>query len=299
MQPRPEMPVEIRSHPGSLARMDFVHRHARPQLRRPNAIVAFEGWNDACDAASGVVRYLIDQFGVTTPFASIEPEEFFDFQETRPTVEIADGGTRRLTWPDTRFYGIRLPDSERDLILVLGEEPSLRWKTFARSVTGVLSEHDVEHAIFLGAYIGQVSHLRPVHLAGTATDPLDVTRNGLDASTYEGPTGIIGVLGEACREVGMTALSIWAATPHYLAANPNPQTMLALMRKAAEVAGITVDTTDLVRLETDFVEQVEAAVQESDDLSDYIATLTEDHTLDPGMSNELVGEIERYLKNQG
>lgn len=278
--------------------MDLVRRHFRPALRNPKAIIAFEGWNDACEAASGAVQYLLGRGRVDEPFATIEPEEFFNFQEHRPEVEIDSGGTRSLTWPETRFYAVPMDEAPSDLLLVVGDEPSFRWKTFSRTVAQVLSEHDVEQAVLLGAYIGQASHRRPVPLAGAGTDPSAVSAFGLAASDYEGPTGIIGVLVEALREVGTPALSIWAATPPYLAANANPSAMLALLSKASEVVGIPFDLRRLTRLADDFVQRVDEALdEEDDDLVDYIASL-DSPNVDETALGELVTEIEDFLKGQ-
>jgi proteasome assembly chaperone (PAC2) family protein len=280
--------------------VDAVRRLSRPQLRRPRAIVAFEGWSDACEAASGALAVLLDRYGVDVPFATIEPEEFMDFQEQRPTVEITDGGMRRLTWPETRFYGIRLPDSDRDLVLVVGQEPAYRWKTFARTVSGVLGDAGVELVVFLGAYIGSVTHQQPVPLSGVASTPDLITRFGLTSSDYEGPTGIVGVLGEACRETGLSSVGVWAATPHYLAANPNPAAMRALLRKAGEIIGFEADSGGLEKMERDFLERVDAAVAASDNLTEYLEELEGDgRMLDPQRSGELVNEIEDFLRDQG
>ena len=201
-------------------------------------VVAFEGWNDACDAASGAATYVLGHFDAAEPFAVLEPEEFFDFQEQRPVVAVDDGGTRSLAWPTTRFYALPLPDRERDLVVVVGHEPHLRWKTFSRRIAQFLADQGAEDALLMGAFIGQVAHTVPVPIIGVATDPAEVQRLGLMTSRYEGPTGIVGVMLEAFREVGMPALSLWAATPHYLAANPNPKAMLALVEQAASILGL-------------------------------------------------------------
>ena len=284
--------------------MDAIHRFAKPVLRRPRALLAFEGWNDACDAASGAATYLLGQADVSEPFAVIEPEEFFDFQARRPTVTIDEGGTRALTWPTTKFYAVELADDSRDLVVVVGDEPSYRWKTFSRHVMGVLTDLDVEEAVLLGAFIGQVPHTRPVPIVGVATDPELVLRHGLMTSSYEGPTGIVGVLQEACREVGLPTLSLWAATPHYLAANPNPKAMLALLDRAADILGLQVERAELERVTGEFLERVDAAVRASDDFAGYVAGLEEGDDvespgrLDPSMTNELVDEIEDFLRRQ-
>ena len=281
--------------------MDAVRRFSKPQLRRPHAILAFEGWNDAADSATGTVRYLVEQFHLTEPFAAIDPEEFYDFQAHRPQVKIDDGGTRSLSWPMTRFFAAEVPDGDRDLILVIGDEPSFRWKTYSRHVTQVLVENDVENAVLLGAFIGRVSHNARVPVVGVATDPGLVTDLGLMTSSYEGPTGIVGVLLEACREVGLPTLSFWAATPHYLAGNPNPKAMLALTRTVRDALDIKIELDRLDTMANEFVERVESALETSGELRDYVAELdvADDTTvLNPGASAELLGEIEDFLRDQ-
>lgn len=280
--------------------MDAIRRFNKPHLRRPRAILAFEGWNDAADSASGSVNFLREELHIDEPFAAIDPEEFYDFQAHRPQVEISDGGTRNLSWPMTRFFAATLPEDERDLLLVIGDEPSFRWKTYARHITQVLVENDVEEAVLLGAFIGQVSHTNPVPVVGVATDPDLVTRLGLMTSSYEGPTGIVGVLLEACREVGLPTLSLWAATPHYLAANPNPKAMLALTRAARDALDFKVDLGRLDSLATDFVDRVDRALESSQDLREYVEELEEadEGSIDPSAGAELLGEIEDFLRDQ-
>lgn len=281
--------------------MEAVHRFSKPQLRRPRAILAFEGWNDAADSATGSVGYFLEQLHLTEPFAAIDPEEFYDFQAHRPQVRIDDGGTRNLTWPTTRFFAARLPESERDLILVLGDEPSFRWKTYSRHVTQVLVENDVEDAALLGAFIGRVSHKAPVPVVGVATDPALVTGLGLMTSSYEGPTGIIGVLLEACREVGLPTMSFWAATPHYLAGNPNPKAMLALTRTVCDALDLDIDLGHLDTLAQEFVERVDSALETSGELRDYVAELEESGeaaAFSPEAGDQLLGEIEDFLREQ-
>jgi proteasome assembly chaperone (PAC2) family protein len=283
--------------------VDAIHRFSKPILRRPRAIVAFEGWNDACEAATGVAEFVLGQAGVSEPFAVIDPEEFFDFQVRRPTVAIDEGGTRSLSWPTTKFYAVPNPGEERDLVVVLGEEPSFRWKTFARHVTRVLMESDVEEVVLLGAFIGQVPHTRPVPVIGVATDPAMLIRYNLLGSSYEGPTGIIGVLQEACREGGMPAVSLWAATPHYLAANANPKAMLALLERATDLLSLHLDAAPLERLAAEFETRVDDAMAESDDLAELVHELEDEEDeappdLDLGATEDLVAEIETFLKDQ-
>ncbi len=281
--------------------MDAIHRFSKPPLRRPRAIIAFEGWGDACEAASGAANYLIGTLDADEPFAVIEPEEFFDFQAHRPTVSIDEGETRRLSWPTTRFHNVPLPTDERDLVIVVGDEPSYRWKTFSRHLIQVLCESDVEEVILLGSYIGQVAHTQAVPIVGVATDPALVVRNGLLASAYEGPTGIVGVLLEACREAGVPALALWAATPHYLAANSNPKAMLALASRTATILGLEADLTELETVTTEYMEKVDAALEASDEFSAYVSELEQSEptieSLDPDQAAGLLSEIEDYLRH--
>jgi len=213
-------------------------------------------------------------------------------------VTVFDGTIDSMSWPETRFYAIERPDQDHDLVIVVGEEPTFRWKTFARTVTAVLSDVGVESATMLGAYIGSVTHSGPVPITGVATDPSHLEGLDLAPTDYEGPTGIVAVLGEACREAGIPAASIWAATPHYLAANPNPMAMRALLLHAGRIAGFDGDSAELREMENEFIVRVDEAVAESDDLAEYVKEISEHRrSIDPGRSDELVDEIERFLKD--
>ncbi len=278
--------------------MNVVEWEERPELRNPVAMVAFEGWNDAADAASGAVGFILDQFEDLEPFAVLLPEEFFNFQTRRPDVEIGDGGTRDITWPVVGFYAIPLPEQQRDLVIVLGEEPHYRWLTFVDHIIDVLQSVGVQEVITLGAFIGQVAHTLPVPIIGVATDPSVVERHQLMTSDYEGPTGITGVLNLSCAEAGMEAVSLWAATPHYLAANENPKAMLALLSKAALIAGITIEATELAVEAGEFDSRVNQAMDTSVDLSSYVHRLEEGsaEAVHPAVAEQLVDEIEQFLK---
>lgn len=278
--------------------MDVVDWEERPELRNPVAMVAFEGWNDAADAASGAVGFILDQYEDLEPFAVLLPEEFFNFQTRRPDVEIGEGGTRDITWPVVGFYAIPLPEQQRDLVIVLGEEPHYRWLTFVGHIIDVLQSVGVQEVITLGAFIGQVAHTLPVPIIGVATDPSVVERHQLMTSDYEGPTGITGVLNLSCAEAGMEAVSLWAATPHYLAANENPKAMLALLSKAAVIAGITIEATELAVEAGEFDSRVNQAMDTSDDLSSYVHRLEEGsaEAVHPAVADQLVDEIEQFLK---
>jgi proteasome assembly chaperone (PAC2) family protein len=277
--------------------MDHVRRLARPRLRSPRALLAWEGWNDACDAASGSAAYLLAAAEGPQPFAVIEPEEFYDFQVHRPQVSVDQGGTRSLAWPITRAFAI--PTDRRDLVLVTGEEPNLRWKTYTRTLAGLLNEHDVELVVTLGAFVGQVAHTLPVPIVGVATDPALVERYGLLPSRYEGPTGIVGVMLEACREVGIPALSLWAAAPHYLAANPNPRAMAALLTVAGRVLDVEIDLTGMGRMAAEFDTRVAEAMSENEEFVEYVRRLEEEGSqIDPSRSAQMISEIEDFLRHR-
>jgi len=282
--------------------MDPVRRFHRPSLRSPRALLAWEGWNDASNAASGAASFLLGQFEDAEPFATIEPEDFYDFQVRRPQVEVSEGGTRHLSWPTTRAHALEMGVGDHDAIVLVGEEPNLRWKTYTRTICGLLADADVELIVTLGAFIGQVAHTRPVPLIGVATDPALVERYDLIASRYEGPTGIVGVMLEACREIGIPAVSIWAAIPHYLAANPNPKAMLALLDKASEIMDVPIDTSELVVVSEDFERRVDEAMSNNDDFVDYVHRLEEQGQntapIDPNRSDHLISEIEDFLKER-
>jgi proteasome assembly chaperone (PAC2) family protein len=281
--------------------MDVIRRFFKPALRVPRAVVAWEGWNDACEAASGAVSHLLGQHPEATPFAAIEPEEFYDFQVRRPRVETTDGGTRRITWPLTQAFAIPTGKTPNDLVVVLGEEPNMRWKTYTRSLAQILADVDVEIVITLGAFIGQVAHTRPVPIIGVATDPHLIEDLGLLTSRYEGPTGIVSVMLEACREVGIPAVSLWAAAPHYLAANPNPKAMLALLAKASEVMRVDVDLSELEQAAAEFEGRVDEAMAQDEDFVGYVRRLEEETAIapiDPSRSDHLIHEIESFLKER-
>lgn len=284
--------------------MDPLRRSFRPTLRSPRALLAWEGWNDACDAASGAAAYLLGQHDDAEPFAEVEPEEFYDFQARRPHVEVDEGGTRRLTWPTTQAYALGMGEGPHDAIVVVGEEPNLRWKTYTRLVGRLLADADVEVAVTIGAFIGQVPHTLPVPIVGVATDPTLIEHHELLTSRYEGPTGIVGVMLEACREIGIPAVSLWAATPHYLAANPNPRAMLALLDTASSVLDVPIDTAELEKVAAEFDERVEAAMNANEEFVEYVRRMEEEYsteggpTLDPGASDQMISEIEDFLRER-
>jgi proteasome assembly chaperone (PAC2) family protein len=281
--------------------MDHVHWDDRPKLRRPVLVAAFEGWNDAADAASSAARYLKERWGAR-PFATIDPEEFFDFSSTRPQVRLTAGLQREILWPLTELSAAALPETGRDVVVLVGSEPQLRWRTFAAQVVGLATELGAELVVTLGALLADVAHTRPVRVTGTAADPELVARLGLERSTYEGPTGIVGVLHDAFRAARLQSASLWAAVPHYVAATPSPKATLALVRRTASLLSTPVMTDDLEQRALDYERQVSEVVATDDDVAAYVRRLEEsadaDHPLEMQSGDALAAELERFLREQ-
>lgn len=280
--------------------VDHVRWRTRPTLDRPVLVAAFEGWNDAGDAASGAVRYLIDRYDAEL-VADIDAEEFFDFTSARPQAEIDDDGVRQIVWPTTDVYAASLPGDTGDVLLMIGAEPQLRWRTFCAQITGLAQEMDCRLVVILGALVAEVPHSRPVPVVGTVTDPALQAELGLQPSSYQGPTGVVGVLSTACREAGLPAASLWAAVPTYVPTAPSPKAVLALLEHTAEVLGTWVPTTDLEIASAAYERQVSELVQEDDETSDYVTQLEERHDSgddDSGAARSLVEEVERYLRDR-
>jgi proteasome assembly chaperone (PAC2) family protein len=284
--------------------MDYVRWQDRPQLRRPVLIAAFEGWNDAADAASTAVRYLRDRWSAR-PFATIDHEDFYDFTATRPQVRLVNGLTRRIEWPETELSWAALPGTSRDVVVLLGHEPQLKWRTFTEQIVAVATELNVELIVILGALLADVAHSRPVRVTGTAADAEHVRRLGLGRSTYEGPTGIVGVLHEALSKSHLPSASLWAAVPHYVAATPPPQAALALVERAIDLLSTTVDLEDLAIAAADYERQVSEVVAADDDVVAYVHRLESSTDDDDAVADmetvsgdALVAELERYLREQ-
>jgi proteasome assembly chaperone (PAC2) family protein len=230
-----------------------------PQLRNPILVCAFRGWNDAAAAASTALTAVADGFD-SEAIAHIDPEDYFDFQATRPTIVLSEGQARRIEWPQNTLIAVRIPAAERDLVLLDGTEPNLRWRTFSETIATAADALGVEMVITLGALIAEVSHALPVPITGLASDEELVEELDLQRSNYEGPTGIVGVVHDCCRQVGMTSASLWAAVPHYIAAVPNPKAALALLRRLEGLTGIAVDATDLEEEATAYEDQINRAI---------------------------------------
>jgi proteasome assembly chaperone (PAC2) family protein len=240
-----------------------------PQLRSPVLVCAFRGWNDAAGAASTALAAVAESFD-GEPLAELDPEEFFDFQATRPTIVLSEGQTRQIEWPHNNLVAVRVPGAERDLVLFDGTEPNLRWRTFSEAIATAADALGVEMVITLGALVAEVSHTLPVPITGLASDEQLVEELDLQRSNYEGPTGIVGVVHDYCRGIGIVSASLWAAVPHYVAAVPNPKAALALLRRLEGLTGIAVDATELEEETASYEEQIGRAVAANPEIAELV-----------------------------
>jgi proteasome assembly chaperone (PAC2) family protein len=286
--------------------MDPVQWRERPELRSPALVCAFKGWNDAGEAATAALGFLADGFDATE-VAHIDPEEFYDFTAVRPTVRMSEGQSRVIDWPENTLQAARVAGADHDLLLFQGVEPSLRWRGFCQIVIDMARELDAGMVITLGALLADVPHTRPVPMTGICSDQGMVQKLGFEQSSYEGPTGIVGVLHHACTQAGLTAVSLWASVPHYVAAAPNPKAALALLRSFEGVAGVAVDATDLEQSADEYERQVNAAVATDPDVKSFVERLertidevTEDSPPERIPSADSIArDFQRFLKQKG
>jgi predicted ATP-grasp superfamily ATP-dependent carboligase len=273
----------------------------RPSLERPVLITAFRGWNDGGQGASLAGAYLARLWGAEQ-FAEIDPEEFFDFQATRPMVSLTEGTTRKLEWPENLLFHARIPDAGRDAVLLLGVEPNLRWRRFTGLIVELATELGVELVVTLGALLADVPHTRPAPVTGSASDPELVERLGLQLSRYEGPTGIVGVLHDAFRTAGVPSVSLWAAVPHYVSLAPSPKAALALCERLGGVIGAPVDISELAEAAESYQRQVTEAVATDEETAAYVEELEQradeidEESLPSGES--LAAELTRFLRER-
>ena len=268
----------------------------RPTLDKPILIAAFDGWNDAGDAATWAVRHLAQRWDAET-FAEIDPESFYDFSNLRPVVEL-DGDQRVLHWPENAFASTAEP---RPLILLQGIEPQMRWRTYTHQIISLAQDLDVSMVVTLGALLAEIPHSRPVSIYGGSDDAAVRDRLDLERSTYEGPTGIVGVLNSAAREAGIPSASLWAAVPNYVSGAASPKAALALVDRLQELLGINVSVTDLEIASSAYERQITELVAEDDETAEYIRTLEEqydDGELEDPDPSALVEEVEKFLRDQ-
>jgi predicted ATP-grasp superfamily ATP-dependent carboligase len=281
---------------------DELRIHSRPELERPVLLAAFRGWNDGAQAASLAAGYLAKTWGAEQ-FAEVDPEDFFDFQATRPHVSLEDGLTRRIDWPETGFYHARPEGLDRDIVLLLGIEPNLRWRTFTDLVVGLAQELEVELMITLGALLADVPHTRPAPVTGSASDEELVQRLGLSASRYEGPTGIVGVLHDACRQADIPSASLWAAVPHYVSLTPSPRAAVALCERLGSLIGVEIDVDELEEAAQSYEEQVSEAVASDEETASYVEELERradsiEESSDLPSGDALAAELTRFLRER-
>lgn len=296
--------------------MEHLRWTARPSLRDPVLVCAFAGWNDAGDAATGAMRYLIETWPAE-PVASIDPEEFYDFTSHRPNVQLIDGVTRHIVWPPNEFVALRPPGAARDVLALIGIEPHLRWRTFCEQVHAVIETFEVSMAVTLGALLAEVPHSRPVSIMGTASDAALSARYDLARSRYEGPTGIVGVLQDYCRQREVPAASLWATVPHYASGATSPKAALALIERLSVLLDLPITMTALQIAAAGYERQVNDLIEGDDELTAYVERLEtafdngtlgvdddddDDDVVDeevPESGERLVEEVERYLRDQG
>ncbi|MDX6719653.1 MAG: hypothetical protein QOJ63_1907 [Solirubrobacteraceae bacterium] len=280
---------------------------SRPDgLRAPAIICAFSGWNDAGDAASAALTFIGESLQAER-FARIDPEDFYDFQSTRPQIAFTAERKREITWPGIEIYAARVPRAPRDLILVQGPEPSMRWRSFCQHIIDLAEALGTQLVVTMGALLADVPHSHPVAITGLASDDALVDKLGLAETTYEGATGIVGVLHTACTDAGLPSASLWASVPHYVAAAPNPKAALALVRKIESLVAVSVDATDLENATGDYERQVSRAVQSDPEVQAFVERLEEaagqdTRPLGPGdlpSGDAIASEFQRFLRQQG
>jgi predicted ATP-grasp superfamily ATP-dependent carboligase len=284
----------------------LIWEHRPDGLRAPALICAFTGWNDAGDAASAGLQYLGASLKATR-FARIDPEDFYDFQATRPKIKFVEGRTRSIEWPEVEVYAAHVPRAPRDLVLIQGAEPSMRWRSFCRLIVDLAEALGTQLVVTLGALLADVPHSRPVPITGFSSDEALTQRLGLQQSGYEGPTGIVGVLHSACQEAGLPSASLWASVPHYVAAAPNPKAALALVRKLESLVGVSVDAEELEHSAADYERQVSLAVQSDPDVQAFVerlerAAAEEEEEIaaqDLPSGDVIAREFQRFLRQRG
>lgn len=277
--------------------------HEIPALRDPIAIVAFNGWNDAGEAASGVSSHLMNCWGIQENLiAESDSEEFYDYQQIRPMVFVDNSEIRRINWPTTRIYAVLTPHLPFDLVVIRGPEPSLKWKSFSAQILDLFDDLEIDLVITLGSLLADVPHSRPISVTGTSANPELAKRFGVEVSRYEGPTGILGILQDTCQRRNIDAISLWAAIPHYASASPSPKATLALIEELEDFLEITIPTGDLTEAARAWEIAVSQLAAEDSEISEYVKQLEadkDDSDLEDTTGDVIAKEFERYLKRQG
>jgi predicted ATP-grasp superfamily ATP-dependent carboligase len=282
-----------------------------PALRSPIMVIAFGGWSDAGEAATGVITHLLNAFDSdnsenfdgdrSTLIGEVDSEDFYDFQVNRPLIFVDSSMVRSLTWPGVQIFGLRNPDGDRDFVLVRGVEPSMRWRTFASQILDLAEDLEVELVITLGSMLADTPHTRAIPVSGTGAHPDIATRLGVEVSRYEGPTGILAVIQDGCVRRGIDAIALWAAVPHYANATPSPKATLALVNGLEDFLEISLPQGDLPESALAWESAVNEMVKEDSDIEEYIKTLEESKDaseISDESGEELAREVERFLRRQ-
>ena len=267
-------------------------------LRNPVVVMAFEGWNDASDSATNAVNHIGVAYDADVVF-EVDGEEYYDFQMNRPRVGSGDGVGREIEWPAVQVAVAELP--ERDLVLVSGPEPNLRWRSFSAAIVSALRSVRPEMVVLLGAMLTDSPHSRPLPVTGTANDAELATRLGLDPSNYEGPTGIVGVLADAARRAGMPVVSLWAQVPHYVSDPPNPKATLALLVRIEDLLDTPLDLGELPEEALAWERGVDELAAEDPDVAEYIQRLEaaqDEEDLPAATGDSIAAEFQRYLRRR-
>ena len=284
--------------------MDTIQVERWPDLRDPVAIIAFAGWNDAASAATNAARFMVRRMAARR-FGSIDAEPFFDFSETRPTVRVDSKGERQLAWPANEFFYARNPNGAHDIVVAIGVEPGLRWRTFANAYVDLFARVGVRFTVALGALLADVPHTRPVRVTGSSMDESLGRRLNLSPSHYEGPTGIVGVLHDALRRNDTPGASLWANVPHYISTAQNPPATIALLRRLEEIIPVEFDLSELESASERFVAEVNTAVSVNPEVIAYVQQLEE--AMDAGAeplasqlpsAGDVVLDVEEFLRSQ-
>ncbi|GIH24760.1 hypothetical protein Aph01nite_30700 [Acrocarpospora phusangensis] len=278
----------------------MIELEGLPELVDPVLIAAFEGWNDAGEASSGVLAHLETEWKAT-PLVELDPEDYYDFQVTRPIVELGEGLTRSITWPTTRLLVARPPGAKRDVVLLRGIEPNMRWRSFCAEIVGLCHDLGVELALLLGALLNDSPHTRPVPIVGSVSDPGLARVLNLEPTKYEGPTGIVGVLQHTLGSAGLQAVSLWASIPHYVAQPPNPKATLALLRRVEDMLDIPMPYGDLTEEARAWETGVDELASQDSEVAEYVRELEERKDaaeLPEASGDAIAAEFERYLRRR-
>ena len=277
--------------------------HQIPELRNPVAILAFNGWSDAGEAATGAITHLLNISGnQETLIAEMISEDFYDYQQIRPMVFVNNSQIRQLKWPNTNIYAIKTPNFDFDLVVVMGPEPSFKWQTFTNQLLDLFEDLEVDLVVNLGALLADAPHTRPISVTGTSSNPELASKIGFEVSRYEGPTGILGVVQDLCQKRDIDACSIWAALPHYASGSPSPKATLALIEELSDFFEVTLPVGDLPEAAKAWEIAVTQLAEEDTEISDYVKQLEldlDESELEEATGEDIAKEFEKFLRRQG